>query len=167
MSQLLPSQEREREETRKRRRLERKKDEDFVLVQLILFSFFKVYLFHLNITSAHGFILHVDYWWFVFNKDGDFVFVQLIHFFFFFFFFYFLLFFYFFLFFRKVYLFHLDVASPDGFILHVDYYFLSCWFFFLFFEKFLLVCFNLLYVVMFLFFWVKSYLVMLKLLCCC
>ena len=61
--------------------------------------------------------------------------------------------------------FHLDVASLDGFILRVDYYFLSCCFFF--WEKFLLVCFNMLYVVMFLFFWVKSYLVMLKLLCCC
>ena len=51
----------------------------------------------------------------------------------------------------KLYLFQLDVASPDGFILHVDYYFLSCIFFF-FFEKVLLLCFNLLYVVMFLFF---------------
>ena len=51
----------------------------------------------------------------------------------------------------KLYLFQLDVASPDGFILHVDYYFLSRIFFF-FFEKVLLLCLNLLYVVMFLFF---------------
>ena len=28
----------------------------------------------------------------------------------------------------KVYLSHLDVASPRGFILHVDYYFVSFWF---------------------------------------
>ena len=60
---------------------------------------------------------------------------------------------FFFFFLMKVYLFHLDVTSLNGFILHVDYYFLSSWFFFFFFffEKFLLVCFNLLYVVMFLF----------------
>ena len=43
MSQLLPSQEREREERRKRRRLERKKDGDFVLVYLINFFFFFFY----------------------------------------------------------------------------------------------------------------------------
>ena len=85
-----------------------------------------------------------------FNKDGDFVLVQLIH----------LISFFFYL--MKLYLFHLDVASLHGFILHVDYYFLSCFFFL---EKVLLICFNLLYVVMFLFL-AKLYVVMLKLLCC-
>ena len=89
MSQLLPLQEREREETRKRRRFERKKDRDFVLVQLIYFILFiylfwlmKVYLSHLDVPSAHWFILHVNYyfiscwffcflrkfWWFVLTK---------------------------------------------------------------------------------------------------
>ena len=73
ISQLLPSQERKREETRKRRRLERKKYGDFVLVYLINFFFFffmKVYLSHLDVTSAHGFILHMIYYflacWFLF-----------------------------------------------------------------------------------------------------
>ena len=49
-----------------------------------------------------------------FNKDEDF----------FFWFSSFILSFFYFLFFylMKVYLFHLDVVSPDGFILHVDYY---------------------------------------------
>ena len=69
-----------------------------------------------------------------FNKDGDFVLVQLIHFISF-----------FFIYQMKLYLFHLDVPSPEGFILHVDYYFLFCFFFP---EKVLLICFNLLYVVM-------------------
>ena len=35
-------------------------------------------------------------------------------------------------FFMKVYLSHLDVAFPHGFILHVDYYFLSCLFIYFF-----------------------------------
>ena len=80
MSQLLPLQEREREETRKRRRFERKKDRDFVLVQLIYFILFiylfwlmKVYLSHLDVPSAHWFILHVNYyfiscWFFCFLR---------------------------------------------------------------------------------------------------
>ena len=133
MSQLRPSQEREREEIRKRRRLERKKDEDFVLVQLIHFIlYFILFYFYESIfisfrcslfTSVHHACGSLQFFFFLkkvlgvcFNKDGDFVLVQLIH-------------FIFFFYLMKLYLFHLDVASPNGFSLHVYYYFLSCWFF--------------------------------------
>ena len=45
--------------------------------------------------------------------------------------------FYLFFYLMKLYFSHLDVASANGFILHVDYYFLSsCFFFFFFFEVF-------------------------------
>ena len=63
MSQLLPSQEREREE-RRERRLEREKWRFcFSLAHSwtpLYLSLFKVYLSHLDVASPHGFILHVD-----------------------------------------------------------------------------------------------------------
>ena len=124
----------------------------------------KVYLSHLDVAFPHRFILHVDYyflscsfffffvrkaWWFVLTKMEILFWHSL-----------FILSLFFYL--MKLYLFHLNVVSPNGFVLRVGYYFLSsCFFFFLFFfffEKDLLVCFNLLYVVIFLFL-VKLYVV--------
>ena len=106
----------------------------------------KVYLSYLDVASPHMFILHVDYyflscsflffsfsfiflrkaWWFVLTKMEILFWHSL-----------FILSLFFYL--MKLYLFHLNVVSPDGFVLHVDYYFLSsCFFFFLFFFFFFL-----------------------------
>ena len=132
MSQLRPSQEREREETRKRR-LERKKDGDFVLVQLIHFIFFfflneSIFIsFRCNFyTQVHLACGSLQFFFFLkkvlgvcFNKDGDFVLVQLIH-------------FIFFFYLMKLYLFHLDVASPDGSYMWIIIFLLAGLFFFFF-----------------------------------
>ena len=134
----------------------------------ILFWFssltFFFYLSHLDVASAHGFILHVDYYFLAcqffffflekvlvvcFNKDGDFVLVYLIH----------LI--SFFLFDEIIFIsfrcsFSAWVHLACGLLFSFLLFFL---------EKVLLICFNLLYVVMFLFL-AQLYVVMLKLLCC-
>ena len=105
----------------------------------------KVYLSHLDVASAHGFILQVNYYflsyyffffflrkscWFVLTKMEILFWFSLS-----------ILSFFFFL--MKLELFNLDVASLDWLILHVDYYFLSCFFFFFWLRKscqFVLIC---------------------------
>ena len=77
MSQLLPSQEREREREREREKKrekeegwrERKMEILFWFSSFILSFFFylmKLYFSHLDVASANGFILHVDYYFFFF-----------------------------------------------------------------------------------------------------
>ena len=105
-----------------------------LLLSFLFFSFFFFFFYFFE----KGLVV-------CFNKDGDFVLAQLIH---------FISFFYL----MKLYLFHLNVVSPDGFVLHVDYYFLSsCFFFFLFFFFFFLrnICWIVLicYMQSYFFFW--------------
>ena len=140
MSQLLPSQEGEKRRNNKKKKVGEKERWRFcfgLAHSFYLFFFLNESIFisfrcsfctqvHLTCGLLIYFLLVFLFfcffflrksWWFVLTKMEILFWFQLI---------YFIFFFYL----MKLYFSHLDVASANGFILHVDYYFLSCWFFF-------------------------------------